>query len=63
MLRGRNLKPVHMGSNQGLLFRIEMGLSEHQNDALAPLPQPEQQPLKANFIAVAGGPGGDVGEA
>jgi hypothetical protein len=53
-----------MGTNQGLLFSIKMGLSEHQNDAvvLSP-PQPKKQALQANFIAVAGGPGGDVGDA
>jgi hypothetical protein len=53
-----------MGSDQGLLFNIKMGLSKHQNDMeVFSLPKPKQQPLQANFIAVGGGPGGDVGDA
>jgi len=52
-----------MGANQSLLFSIKMGLSENQNDAVVPLPQPQEQTLQANFIAVGGGPGGDVGDA
>jgi hypothetical protein len=37
MLRGRNLKPIHMVTNQGLLVSVKMGLCKDQNDAVVPL--------------------------
>lgn len=50
-----------MGTDQFLLGSIDTGIGEYEDDSPLTSSQPEQQTLEPYLIAMAGRPGGYVG--